>query len=248
MEDAPGLCISATAGPVFSMVWVRATRVVITAALLAVASLSIRVDGQVVRPDPTAASSPNQTDIAPGGATVPGERIERMLARMSPELNPQLHSLNLSEYVIVVGRQPEVSLLGSEPDLGGGAPGFGPPTHLEMMATVAPSDIQAAAGADALGIATAALLDAGPQGYRCTGVFERDVVAVPVPDELLPAGSLVTMTPRRVDPVMLGILGIFCSGAMTLTRPRGCRWCLSTGRKANRSRSRRHSRRSQSGV
>ena len=258
MEDAPGRCTSPTAGLVFSMVWVRATRVVISAALLAVVSLSLRVDGQVVRPDPTAAASANQTDIASDNATVPGERIERMLARMSPELNPQLHSLNLSEYVIVVGQQPEVSLFGSEPDLGGGAPGFGPPTHLEMMATVAPSDIQAAAGADALGIATAALsmlapraIDAlagwfagdddpilsGPRyaGYTGNfllggddadpstrvsvvpfyrtegqpvslsatftpqpvgsvimtvddqpfGVFERDVVAVPVPDELL---------------------------------------------------------------
>ena len=239
------------------MVWVRSTRFVVTAALLGVAPLSLRVGGQVVRPDPTAASAPNQTDIASGTATVPGERIERMLARMSPELNPQLHSLNLSEYVIVVGQQPEVSLLGSEPDLGGGAPGFGPPTHLEMMATVAPSDIQAAAGADALGIATAALSmlapraidalagwfsgddDPTPNGPRYAGytgnfllgadadpstrvsvvpfyrtegqpvsvsatftpqpvgsvimtvddqpfgVFERDVVAVPVPDELL---------------------------------------------------------------
>lgn len=157
------------------MVCVRATRVVVTAAVLAVAALSVRVDTQVVRPDPAAASSPNQLDRARNGATVPEERIERMLARMSPELNPQLNSLNLSEYVIVVGQQPEVSLLGSEPDLGGGAPAFGPPTHVEMMATVTASDIQQAAGADALGIATAALSMLAPRAIGAlAGWFSGD--------------------------------------------------------------------------
>ena len=135
--------------------WCRVTAFLVVATVVVMAPLSPRA--QVVRPDPTTDSSPDQAHTAQDGATVPGERIERMLAQMSSERNPQLRSLNLREYVIVVGQQPQVSLFGTEPSLTGGAPGYGSPTHAEMLAAVTPSDFQQAAGADAVGIATAAL-------------------------------------------------------------------------------------------
>lgn len=127
----------------------------VVATIVVCATPSLRA--QVVRPDPTTDSSPDRADAATGGATVPGERIERMLAQMSSERDPQLRSLNLREYVIVVGRQPQVSLFGAERNLAGGAPGYGSPTHAEMLAAVTPSDFRQAAGTDAVGITTAAL-------------------------------------------------------------------------------------------
>ena len=139
------------------MGWVRATVLLVGAGLVTVVASPASVNAQVVRSDPTTDSSPDHADTARDGAAVPGERIERMLARMSSERNPQLQSLNLREYVIVVGQQPEVSLFGTEPDLTGGAPAYGVPSHTEMLAAVRPSDIRQAAGSDALGISTAAL-------------------------------------------------------------------------------------------
>ena len=157
------------------MVWIRAAAFLVAATVVTAAAFPVSVKAQIVRPDPTTDSSPDRGDTARDGATVPGERIERMLARMSPELNPQLRSLNLREYVIVVGRQPEVSLFGTDPDLSGGARGYGPPGHTEMMAAVTPSEFRQAAGSDALGISTAALSMLVPAALKAvTGWFAGD--------------------------------------------------------------------------
>jgi len=144
------------------MHWIHETSVLIVAVMVTVAPCAVRVDAQIIRPDPTTDSPPDQAHIARDGATVPGDRIERMLAQMSPDRDPQLRSLNLREYVIVVGQQPEVSLFGSEPDLTGGAPQYGAPSHAEMLAAATPADFRQAAGTDSLGIATAALSTLAP--------------------------------------------------------------------------------------
>ena len=154
---------------------IRATAFLAAATVVTVAAFSVSVEAQVVRPNPTTDSSPDQADTARVGAAVPGERIERMLARMSSEQNPQLQFLNLREYVIVVGRQPEVSLFGTEPDLTGGPPAYGVPSHTEMLAAVTPSDIRQAAGSDALGISTAALSMLAPAALKAVaGWFSGD--------------------------------------------------------------------------
>lgn len=135
---------------------IRMTVFLLAVTIVAAAVSSMSVHAQAVPPDRTTDSSPGQTDAA-RDAMVPGERIERMLAQMSSEVDPQLRSLNLREYVIVVGQQPEVSLFGTDPDLTGGPQAYGVPSHTEMLAAVTPSDIRQAAGYDALVISNAAL-------------------------------------------------------------------------------------------
>ena len=202
------------------MGWVRATVLLVGAGLVTVVASPASVNAQVVRSDPTTDSSPDHADTARDGAAVPGERIERMLARMSSERNPQLQSLNLREYVIVVGQQPEVDLFGTEPDLTGCAPAYGVPSHTEMLAAVRPSDIRQAAGSDALGISTAALsmlipsaLDAvagwfagddnptprGPRYASYTGSFRLDGAAA----ELSTRVSVVPFYRTAGQPVSL---------------------------------------------
>jgi hypothetical protein len=157
------------------MVWSRARTRLVAGTVATVALSLASVNSQVVRPDPTTDSAPEQVDTPRDGATVPGERIERMLGRMSSERDTQLQSLNLREYVLVVGQQPEMPLFGTEPDLTGGPPAYGVPSHTEMLSVVTPSDLRQAAGSDALGIATAALSMLVPAAVKAVaGWFAGD--------------------------------------------------------------------------
>ena len=202
------------------MVWSRATALRVAGTVVTVATSLASVNAQVVRLGPATDSPPDQADTSRDGAAVPGKRIERMLARMSSERDPQLQSLNLREYVMVVGQQPEVSLFGTEPDLTGGAQAYGVPCHTEILAAVTPSDIRQAAGSDALGISTAALsmlipsaLDAvagwfagddnptprGPRYASYTGSFRLDGAAA----ELSTRVSVVPFYRTAGQPVSL---------------------------------------------
>ena len=60
--------------------------------------------------------------------------------------------LNLTEYVVVIGEAPELSLFGGN-DLNGGPMGS---MHADMMAVARPSRVDQAVGSDALGAATTA--------------------------------------------------------------------------------------------
>ena len=137
--------------------------------IVAVVLQAVPVAAQVIVPPPT---EPVAVDRAlfDAGLPVSLDRIKRALDRTPPaDGRPRL--LNLTEYVVVVGKAPEISLFGGV-DLGGGP--FRS-MHADMMAATRPSKLDQAIGSDGLGVATLALFQLVPPALRViAGWFSGD--------------------------------------------------------------------------
>ena len=117
--------------------------------MVVVAAQSVPVAAQVILPTATAPIvDPARLE---NDLPVSLDRISRALEEIPPA-DGRSRWLNLTEYVIVVGEAPQISLFGNA-DLSGGPMRS---MHADMMTIARPSRFDQAAGSDALGAATAA--------------------------------------------------------------------------------------------
>lgn len=183
------------------------------------------VAAQVLRP---AAPEPAAVSHAPADGELPVslDRIRRALNQTAPA-DERLRLLDLTEYVVVVGEAPEISMFG-DADLSAGADGS---RHDRMLAIARSSRVDQVAGTDVLGVVTAtafatlvpplirtvtgwfsrapAMRSSDWEGYTQTMVFGTAVETQSTEDHILfhrPAGSRVSFHARASHPTTSGFM------------------------------------------
>ena len=144
--------------------------VVMACLLVAMQLMTSMASAQVLLPDD--ATKPITQDQAELNDELPTstDRIKRILDSAPAEISGRL--LDLTEYVLVVGQPPTLSLFGEE-NLKRGI--VGPAVHDELRAITRPSRLKDAAGADVLGIATATIFSLAPRAVAAiSGWFKTD--------------------------------------------------------------------------
>ena len=145
----------------------RATLLALSMAVVALQPAAVAAQGVVqAQTEPVAVERASSEGELP----VSLDRIKRALSRAPPaDGRPQL--LDFTEFVVVVGKAPEISLFG-DADLSGGPARS---IHADMMAATRPSKLDQAVGSDVLGVATASLFALIPPAIRTVaGWFSGD--------------------------------------------------------------------------